>query len=66
MLVLSRRAGERIQIGDGVFITLLSIQGQTARVGIEAPREIPIRRQEFSHRSNLESAGQALCARYPR
>jgi carbon storage regulator len=47
MLVLSRKIGERIYIGDGVVITVLGVQGQRCRIGIEAPGDIAIRRGEL-------------------
>lgn len=47
MLVLSRRVGEKIDIGDGITITVLRVTGKTIRLGIEAPDEVPIRRSEI-------------------
>jgi carbon storage regulator CsrA len=47
MLVLTRKAQERIQIGDNVTITILRVQGRSIRVGIEAPRAIRIVRGEL-------------------
>jgi carbon storage regulator len=46
MLVLSRKAGQRIQIGDNVFVTVTGITGKRIRLGIEAPAEVAIRRSE--------------------
>ena len=46
MLVLSRRMSERIQIGDSIVITVVRIAGNVVRLGIEAPRDTPIVRQE--------------------
>ena len=46
MLVLSRKPKESILINDNVVVTVLSIQGDRVRLGIEAPREIPVHRQE--------------------
>jgi carbon storage regulator len=48
MLVLSRRDGEQIQVGDDVIIKVLSIAGGRVRVGIEAPRNVSIRRSELA------------------
>ena len=48
MLVLSRKIGERIVIGDGIVVTVLAFNGQQIRLGIEAPREVPIVREELS------------------
>ncbi len=47
MLVLSRKVGQTIQIGDQVRVTVTQIKGRTIRIGIEAPAEIPIRRGEL-------------------
>ena len=44
MLVVSRKEGERLVIGDNVVITLVKIKGGTVRIGIEAPPEIAVRR----------------------
>jgi carbon storage regulator len=46
MLVLSRRVGERIVIDDQITVAVLEVRGNQIRLGIEAPKEIPIRREE--------------------
>ena len=46
MLVLSRKVGERILIGDGIAITIVRISHGTVRIGVEAPRETPVIREE--------------------
>ncbi|MEI8371681.1 MAG: carbon storage regulator CsrA [Planctomycetota bacterium] len=46
MLVLSRQRDESIIIGDNVVITIVDIRGDKVRLGIEAPQEIPVHRQE--------------------
>ena len=46
MLVLSRKRGESIMIGDDVEITVLDIRGNKVRLGIAAPAEIPVHRKE--------------------
>jgi carbon storage regulator len=48
MLVLSRRKGEQIQIGNGVTVTLISVCGNRAHIGIEAPCDVRILRQELT------------------
>lgn len=47
MLVLSRRVGERVVIGDSVDVTVLSIQGSRVRIGINAPNGVSILREEL-------------------
>lgn len=46
MLVLSRQRDESIMIGDNVVVTIVDIRGDKVRLGIEAPGEIPVHRQE--------------------
>jgi carbon storage regulator len=46
MLVLSRHRDESIMIGDDVMITIVDIRGDKVRLGIDAPQEIPVHRQE--------------------
>ena len=50
MLVLSRKRKESIFINDNVIVTVLSIQGDRVQLGIEAPREVPVHRQEVHER----------------
>jgi len=47
MLVLSRKAGERIWIGDDISVTVVRISGGGVRIGIEAPKELPVVREEL-------------------
>jgi carbon storage regulator len=47
MLVLSRKLGEKIYIGDNICITVVDIDSGKIRLGIEAPRDVPIYRQEL-------------------
>ncbi|MDO9380439.1 MAG: carbon storage regulator CsrA [Nocardioidaceae bacterium] len=46
MLVLSRRVGESIVIGDDVVVTVLDVRGDVVRVGVDAPRSVAVHRQE--------------------
>ena len=46
MLVLSRKSNESVFINDNVVVTVLNIQGNRVRLGIEAPGEMPVHRQE--------------------
>jgi carbon storage regulator len=47
MLVLSRKRGETIAIGNGVTVTVLAIQGDRVKLGVTAPLEVPVHRQEI-------------------
>jgi carbon storage regulator len=47
MLVLSRRVGESIVIGDDVVVTILELRGEVVRIGVDAPRSVQVRRQEL-------------------
>jgi carbon storage regulator len=47
MLIITRRQGERIMIGDDVVITVLEVSGSSVRIGIEAPRSTPVYREEL-------------------
>lgn len=47
MLILSRKKGEGIQIGDGIEITIISIQGDQVKIGIEAPKSVEVYRKEI-------------------
>ena len=47
MLVLTRRTSEKLVIGDNIVITIVRIDGGQVRVGIEAPREVSVRRAEL-------------------
>lgn len=59
MLVLSRHRDESIMIGDNVVITIVDIRGDKVRLGIDAPRDIPVHRQEVYEaiqRENLKAS----------
>ena len=55
MLILTRKLGECIRIGDDINITLLEIKGSQVKLGIEAPRNISIHRQEIYEKIRLEN-----------
>ncbi len=65
MLVLSRKQGEQICIGEGVVLTVISVHGDRVRLGVQAPREVTVDRQEIRQRkieeqSEWESQGHRL------
>jgi carbon storage regulator len=59
MLVLSRKEGERIVIGDNIVVTLLRVKGNSIRIGIDADRDVPIRRHDLRASSSYELVGAA-------
>ena len=56
MLILTRRVGETLVIGDDIVVTVLSIKGNQVRVGVKAPKEISVHRGEVLERINLPQA----------
>lgn len=60
MLVLTRKVGERIHIGDGIVVTVVRIQNDKVRVGIEAPSHVAIHREEVYRRVQAAQAANHL------
>ncbi len=58
MLILTRRIGERLCIGDDVSVAVLSIHGSQVRLGITAPNSVPVHREEVFERIAAERIGQ--------
>ena len=56
MLVLSRNKDESIVIGDNIVITIVEIRGDKVRIGIQAPKDIPVHRQEVYDAIQRENA----------
>ena len=50
MLILTRRSGETLAIGNDITVTVLGINGNQVRIGIEAPRDVPVHREEVAAR----------------
>ncbi len=60
MLVLTRKIGETVRIGDQITITVLAVQGGQVRLGVSAPRSISVQREEVFDR--IASAGERMKA----
>jgi carbon storage regulator len=57
MLILTRRPGETIMIGDDVTLTVLGVKGNIARLGFNAPKSVPVLREELYERIKRELQG---------
>ena len=61
MLILTRRVGETVVIGDDVTVTVLGVKGNQVRVGVNAAKEITVHREEIFERIKREQAdGEAI------
>jgi carbon storage regulator len=58
MLVLSRREGERIKLGDSIIITVVGVSGDKVRVGVEAPSNVVVLREELQPYLRDDADGQ--------
>jgi carbon storage regulator len=56
MLILTRRVGEVVMIGRDIRVTILGVKGNQVRVGIDAPKEVPVHREEIFQRIQREAA----------
>ncbi len=62
MLILTRRVGETVMIGDDVTLTVLGVKGNQVRVGVNAPKEVPVHREEIYERIRHESESRSTAA----
>ena len=54
MLILTRRVGETLMIGDDVTVTVLGVKGNQVRIGVNAPRDVAVHREEIFERIRQE------------
>lgn len=57
MLILTRRVGETLMIGDDVTVTVLGVKGNQVRIGINAPKDVSVHREEIYERIKAEQGG---------
>jgi carbon storage regulator len=60
MLILTRHIGEQVKIGDDVTLTVVDLRGKQVRIGIQAPREVEIDREEIRKRKQRASARESV------
>jgi carbon storage regulator len=59
MLILTRKVGESVKVGDHVTVTVIAVKGNQVRLGINAPRDVEVHREEIYERVQLEKNRQA-------
>ena len=60
MLILTRKVHEEIAIGEGVVITIVAVRGKQVRLGIKAPADVPIRREELEPLPRSDAPREAM------
>ena len=58
MLILTRRVGETLMIGDDVTVTVLGVKGNQVRIGVNAPKHVAVHREEIYERIKREQSGE--------
>ena len=58
MLILTRRIGETLMVGDKVKVTVLGVKGNQVRLGVDAPRDVAVHREEIYDRIQKEKEGE--------
>lgn len=59
MLILTRRVGETVMIGNDVTVTVLGVKGNQVRIGINAPKNVAVHREEIFERIKREQQGES-------
>ena len=59
MLILTRRVGETLMIGDAVTVTVLGVKGKQVRIGVNAPKDVSVHREEIYERIQQEKSQPA-------
>ena len=59
MLIITRRAGEKVMLGDDIVVEVMEVVGNTVRIGIQAPRSLPVYREEIWEAVRAENRAAA-------
>jgi carbon storage regulator len=65
MLILTRRVGETLMIGDDVAVTVLGVKGNQVRIGVKAPKDVTVHREEIYERIRDEDEGTDAAGKTP-
>ena len=65
MLILTRRVGETVMIGNDITVTVLGVKGNQVRVGVNAPKEVAVHREEIYERIKREEQATGVAAKRP-